>query len=290
MSISITYFPPGEFATGTRYTVEWPALVKRLAQRREVRRKEDAPGFSFASFTPNRRLLANVERVHAVGLDLDKGVPDWKTLVANFQSVACFIHTTWRSQPDAIRARAFLRLSRPVTADEYYRVWRFCEGVVKRGGLTVDGQAKDPSRFWYLPACAPKAEFLWAEGCGNPIDVDGALEAVPKEPELPPALQALDLTRNRNLGGSMHERQRIVARAEKYLAACAPAISGQGGHNTTFLVAQRLVRGFALDENAAFALLSAWNQRCSPPWSEHALRRKIRQALDRGTMAIGQLL
>lgn len=286
-TVSITYFPPGEFAVGTRYNVQWSALVQRLAQRREVRRKGDAPGFSLATFNPNRRKVENVERVHAVGLDLDHGVPEWKTLVANFQAVACFVHTTWRSQPDAIRARAFLCLSRPVTADEYYRVWTFCRDVVTKGGLEVDGQAKDPSRFWYLPACAPGAAFQWAEGCGEPIDVEGALAVVP--PPAPPAAPPFPVLPPDAGGSYMHDRLRLIERAQRYVDRCEPAISGQGGHRITFVLAQKLVRGFGLDEAAAYSLLADWNRRCQPPWSEWALRRKIRQAIERGTLPPGSL-
>jgi hypothetical protein len=81
-----------------------------------------------------------------------------------------------------------------------------------------------------------------------------------------------------------------IERARAYLAKCAPAISGQGGHSTTFLVAQRLVRGFSLDEQSALDLLLEWNQTCQPPWAVRDLRRKVQQAARRGTMQPGQLL
>jgi hypothetical protein len=44
-----------------------------------------------------------------------------------------------------------------------------------------------------------------------------------------------------------------------------------------------VVRGFALDQQTAYSLLSEWNQRCLPPWSEKELHRKIREAHDKGT-------
>jgi len=81
----------------------------------------------------------------------------------------------------------------------------------------------------------------------------------------------------------------VEARAAAYLARCEPAVSGSGGHRTTFVVAQRLVRGFALDEETAYRLLTEWNQRCSPPWSERELRRKVRQAAERGNLPEGSL-
>ena len=39
----------------------------------------------------------------------------------------------------------------------------------------------------------------------------------------------------------------IVERARSYLAACPPAISGHGGHDTTMGIASKLVNGFLLD-------------------------------------------
>lgn len=80
----------------------------------------------------------------------------------------------------------------------------------------------------------------------------------------------------------------IVERAARYMDRCAPAISGQGGHSTTLLVAEHLVRGFELSEGQALDLLRVWNRACEPPWSEKELVRKIREAASRGkTVAIG---
>ena len=71
---------------------------------------------------------------------------------------------------------------------------------------------------------------------------------------------------------------RDVERARRYLLKCDPAISGSGGHTTTFVVASKIVRGFGLSEADAYALLTEWNARCQPPWSERDLRRKVREA------------
>jgi replicative DNA helicase len=71
-------------------------------------------------------------------------------------------------------------------------------------------------------------------------------------------------------------------RARKYLAAMPAAISGSGGHDTTFDAACALVLGFDLDEDTAFSLLSSdFNPRCQPPWSERELRHKVVDAKKR---------
>lgn len=82
---------------------------------------------------------------------------------------------------------------------------------------------------------------------------------------------------------------RVVGRsdldsARRYLAKLPPAISGLGGHRATWLAALVLVRGFALAEDDAFNLLvSDFNPRCEPPWSEKELRHKVTSAFHDGT-------
>lgn len=277
-AIELTYFPELRSARGQRYRTSWDALVRRLARAQVSTDKHDVAGISLATYRDNYRKLENVERVFAVGLDLDHDLPSWDALAGGFQSVACFLHTTWSSTAQALRARVFIRLSRPVTAAEYRRVYAFCAGVVERGGVEVDRAASDPSRFWFLPSVQPGATFLHAEGCGNPVNVEGALAAVP--PPAPPPPPPPPRTPPSN----------AEERAAKYLDRCDPAIEGSGGDNHTFLTAQRIVRGFCLDEETAFRLLCAWNARCEPPWTEADLRRKIRQAATKGTLPYGSLL
>jgi hypothetical protein len=71
----------------------------------------------------------------------------------------------------------------------------------------------------------------------------------------------------------------IFERAERYLSSCDGAISGTGGHDTTFRVAIALVHGFCLAAETAYQLLrDVYNPKCSPPWSDAELRHKIANA------------
>ncbi len=70
----------------------------------------------------------------------------------------------------------------------------------------------------------------------------------------------------------------MTDRARKYLATLPPAISGQGGHDQTFHAACVLVLGFGLPETDAMALMSEYNQRCQPPWTETELLHKVQDA------------
>jgi hypothetical protein len=84
------------------------------------------------------------------------------------------------------------------------------------------------------------------------------------------------------------DRSRAFQSAAKYLDKCPIAISGQGGHNTTFAVVSKVVRAFPeLEENELWILLDDWNSRCDPPWSKRDLMHKISDALrkNRGGVA-----
>jgi hypothetical protein len=80
------------------------------------------------------------------------------------------------------------------------------------------------------------------------------------------------------------------SRSHRYLARVPPAIAGQHGDLQTFRTCCRLVRGFGLDDDEAFAVLGDWNVRCQPPWTEQELRAKIRAARRYGREPIGGLL
>lgn len=89
--------------------------------------------------------------------------------------------------------------------------------------------------------------------------------------------------------GSSTDRN-AVARARRYLAAIPPAVAGQNGDAATFRVCCRLVRGFALEDGDALAVLTEWNERCEPPWSEEELRAKLEGARRYGREPVGGLL
>ena len=81
-----------------------------------------------------------------------------------------------------------------------------------------------------------------------------------------------------------------IERARRYVAALPPAIAGSHGDLHTFRVCCRLVRGFALDDGEALALLQEWNTRCRPPWTDRELEQKIASARRYGREPIGGLL
>jgi hypothetical protein len=84
---------------------------------------------------------------------------------------------------------------------------------------------------------------------------------------------------------------RLSDRAQAYVSRMPAAISGQGGHQATFAAAVALVHGFEMSEGEAWPILSEFNERCEPPWSESELRHKLESAgkLNRHPMPRGHL-
>jgi hypothetical protein len=60
-----------------------------------------------------------------------------------------------------------------------------------------------------------------------------------------------------------------------------PAISGQGGHNTTFALACELARRGLQAEGILRVLMNDYNGRCQPPWTEAELQHKAEDAYAR---------
>ncbi|MBS1816975.1 MAG: hypothetical protein JSU08_03510 [Acidobacteria bacterium] len=85
-------------------------------------------------------------------------------------------------------------------------------------------------------------------------------------------------------------RHSPVERANAYLSQVPPAVAGQHGDLHTFQTCCRIVRGFALDDDQALAVLADWNARCQPPWTERELLQKIGSARRNGREPMGGLL
>ncbi len=69
-----------------------------------------------------------------------------------------------------------------------------------------------------------------------------------------------------------------LERAIAYLEAVPGAVAGQHGHDATYKVACVVIKDFALSMDDALTALRTWNDRCSPPWSDDDLIRKLQEA------------
>lgn len=252
---------------------DWRAILDRLSQPRPFSGDFEHPGWSPARFDPCLRSLENLREATALCFDFDKGT----TIAEGLERFAPFfglLHTTRSHTPEAHRFRVVLPLARAISRFEYYELWKRVSPLAGR----VDGQTKDPSRFWYLPGPMPGGEFLAERLNGEPLDPDEWLA----KPD--PTARPVDVPRTVDLG-------QVERRAVAYLAKMPEAISGAGGHPACWKAACVLACGFDLSEDATFAILwNEYNPRCSPPWSEKELRHKARQARERSRLAKGYLL
>ena len=177
-------------------------------------------------------------------------------------------------------------------------LYRFGEWMTARHGLGKRPESF-PKQAEIGPACPfgnwlrspgkhPKREFWsrvwngaeWLVGSSAAAHVLGLAgddpALIPAEVVSPPDKQAPPPRTNNFRAGT---RPDAFERARRYLRKCEPAISGQKGHDRTFLAARVVRYGFNLSEGDSLTLLQEeHNPRCEPPWSERELLHKIQQA------------
>jgi putative DNA primase/helicase len=81
-----------------------------------------------------------------------------------------------------------------------------------------------------------------------------------------------------------------IRRAHEWLAHQPAAIQGQHGDDRTYQVCCAAAVGHDLSEDDTYSVLQDWNAGCIPPWSEHNLRTKIRNAIRYATGRRGEKL
>jgi hypothetical protein len=82
------------------------------------------------------------------------------------------------------------------------------------------------------------------------------------------------------------DRLRMISKAMAYAATMAPSVAGSGGDHALYRFACHMVRnppnGFGLMIEEAWPIALMFNQRCSPPWNENIIRRKLCEAKKKG--------
>lgn len=84
--------------------------------------------------------------------------------------------------------------------------------------------------------------------------------------------------------------QNIVDRCRAYVAKMPVSVSGHKGHDAAFVVAVTIFRGFCLSDHEGFSILSEFNARCQPPWSEAELRHKMKDAIEKSEKHWGYII
>lgn len=160
---------------GKRREATWEELEILLSVPVELAEKNSAPGVAPVTFRDDTRSKANVEAVHALVFDLDhNGVDD---ACKALEGTTIIVHSTYSSTAEKPRCRAWLRLSRSVTADEHARLWIVVANRLLDGDCEPDSSARDASRLNFVPSIPIGGSFAFRSLAGSPLDVSALLSA-----------------------------------------------------------------------------------------------------------------
>jgi hypothetical protein len=166
---------------------DWSAFVAGFAKPApETIPKAELPLWSPARFDPPYRLKANVVGVYALGFDVDENpVPTADALRAGLAPYLAAAHSSSRATATTSRWRAFIALSRPVSAQEYYRLWAAVAAALP---FPVAKNSGEPARAWYVPRRGPDGYYETIATDGAPLDVEEWLARAPAIADTTPAL------------------------------------------------------------------------------------------------------
>lgn len=135
----------------------------------------------------HHRLKANCERVSLLVIDVDKAPEGtmWALADAAAERSERFIaHTSFSHGPEQEKFRMIFDLSRPVLGADWDHAYPLlAQHALGKHYGQHDASCKDASRFYYMPAHAEGAEFIFDCDDGSPeykpIDVDAVLAKAP---------------------------------------------------------------------------------------------------------------
>ena len=181
-----------------------------------------------------------------------------------------------------------LRYWHPSAADVFVSTLRAAEWSEEKieafltpiaGTINLNAPSIDPAAWREalalprLPECVEDKERKeWEKNRSNFFSKMAAWLGFPTPPPQPRTSRST----HKSSGGN-----NAFVRASAWAAAVPEAISGSGGHNTTFAVARKLLQDFGpigLNEGDAWSILLDYNARCKPPWSERELQHKFDNA------------
>ncbi len=198
-----------------------------------------------------------------VGIDLDGcrdpetgSIAEWASpIIADFPTYA-------EVSPSGSGIKLFCRGKLP---EGYRHRWKVEAPAI--GGKTAGVEAYERLRYFTFTGRRLNGCNAELQDCQAAID---RLLAGHKKPQPPPRpIQSFAVP---------HDRQFTIRRAAAYVATIEGAVSGNNGHGATFHVACTLILGFDLSQEEAWPIISTWNAKCVPEWSEHDLRRKLAEA------------
>lgn len=278
-----------------------PAVFAWNPATLEKRRRDEELALHDPEVKPKGiRQIPNVVRVTALAADIDTGSHSIDTIRAAYAGRRAVFHSTRNFTAAKPQWRVVSALSRPMTRAEHVSIWRAeRERLMNLGiAVVVDSAAKDPSRLYFSPVVAADGSFVAEALEGEPLDVDDLLERASiaeEQTTLAPrgdrGAPAKGARRRSRTGRDLTP----AGRARLYARTFEPSIAGKGGNanggDTTFVHCMKITRGFDLDVETAYAILSdEYFPRCVPLWSEADARKKVKDSRNDGHMVIGCML
>lgn len=233
---------------------------------------------------PNANIGVRCDWFFVVDIDpRNGGLDSWIEFLSEHRpTLDTWEHNTWRASTGSGGTHFFFRHDRRL---ESVPLGKFMPG------LDIKGNGK---HYVLVPPSRTKGQYFWLNKPSKTHLYDApewmVRAIVEKKGGGGPRLRLVhDRNEERRLDElSLHVDR--VARARSYVKCIEPAVSGQGGHDQTFVTAVRVCRGFNLTEEEGVMVMREWNRSCRPPWTEKELRRKVREALSVGQMRRGALL
>ena len=173
----------------------------------------------------------------------------------------------WFRSPSGNGIKAFVR-TQATDHNDHWRAWCSVRAMFAHGGLTLDPQTADLPRLCFV-SWDPRATL-------RPADALPLLESVPEQPQ---RVERCTLVAPVDASAAMRD-------AVRALADHGPAIEGQGGDLHTMKACQ-IGHDFGIPAVDWLPALRLWNAQCTPPWSDHGLRSKLRSSYANSKRAFG---
>ncbi len=271
-----------------RERLTWPELVAELVDALAV----EAPKLAMLAWSPVRlrdacacgrdgcdggphRLLANVEHVSALVIDVDRGDPDTVREALTYAGWSALAYESPSSTDAAPRFRVVAPTSRDMTIDECARArFAFAEALGLAPGCGVEG-AKDAAKIFFAGRTPRSRERAHYTTEGAPVDVDALLSMpLAHVRHSSSAAASTSVSNGQSADADM-------ARAHALARALPPSVSGHGGDEALMVAARELATVLGPDPTTIYAVLvETYNPRAVPPWPVAKLEREARRAAE----------
>lgn len=194
-SYALAFYDSEKDSDPKNITATWPELIELLSRPRRAYTPctgKSCPNKHGLAWSPveihGARANQNVVAVTLAVFDLDHlSAAQVQDIVGKITGYRYIVHSTHtHTPPDDQHLRLVLPLSRPVAAADWRSVYQIATEMLD---VYADGNCKDLSRLYFLPAVCGDVEFVFEDGVGQVLDVD-ALFAGQKTTPAAPALPA----------------------------------------------------------------------------------------------------